>query len=133
MESASFDSQKMYSKSLALQDLSEAIGTYFSSSRDVFVLKRYASFRDDISKSIITDAALITKQIRVASSSSSYSARMKSLAFINIMTQNILAYCNGLEKDGVKEKEYLNLLRREIRSFRNSFKTWRKSFQNGMD
>ena len=43
------------------------------------------------------------------------------------MTRNILSYCNGLEKDGVKEKEYLNLLRKEIKSFRKSFKKWRKS------
>ena len=133
MESASFDSQKMYRKSVALQDLSEAIAAYFSSNKDSFTLKRYSSFRDDVSKSLVTDASLITKQIRLASSSSSYSTRMKSLAFINVMTQNILAYCNGLEKDGVKEKEYLNLLRKEIRSFRTSFKKWRKSFQNGMD
>ncbi len=133
MESASFDSQKMYSQSLALQDLSKAIASYFSSGREAFVRKRYGSFRDDISKSLVADATLISKQIRLASSSSSYSTRMKSLAFINIMTQNILAYCNGLERDGVKEKEYLNLLRREIKSFRISFKKWRKSFHNGMD
>ncbi|PRX54034.1 hypothetical protein [Flagellimonas meridianipacifica] len=133
MGPASFDSQNIYSKSLALQDLSKAIAAYFSSNRDGFARKRYGSFRDDISKSLVTDANLITKQIRLASSSSSYSTRMKSLAFINVMTQNILAYCNGLERDGVKEKEYLNLLRKEIRSFRVSFKKWRKSFQNGTD
>ena len=84
MESASFDSQKMYRKSVALQDLSEAIAAYFSSNKDSFTLKRYSSFRDDVSKSLVTDASLITKQIRLASSSSSYSTRMKSLAFINV-------------------------------------------------
>ncbi|WP_422860531.1 hypothetical protein ACOKFD_06730 [Flagellimonas sp. S174] len=133
MESASFNSQKIYRKSLALQDLSEAIAAYFSSNRDALSIKRYGSFRDDISKCLVTDANLITKQIHLASSSSSHNTRMKSLAFINVMTQNILAYCNGLEKDGVKEKEYLNLLRKEIRSFRVSFKKWRKSFQSGTD
>ncbi len=133
MESASFDSNKIYSKSLAIQDLSNAVAAYFSTNKDLFALRRYGSFRDDISKSLVVDASLITKQIRLATSSKSYKTRMKSLAFINIMTQNILAYCNGLEKDGVKEKEYLNLLRQEIKSFRYSFKKWRKSFQNGMN
>ncbi|MEM9078311.1 MAG: hypothetical protein AAGC43_14810 [Bacteroidota bacterium] len=130
MESASFDSQKIYLKSVALQDLSEAIAAYFTSNRDSLSRKPYSSLRDDVSTSLVADAKLITKQIRLATSSHSYSTRMKSLAFINIMTQNILAYCNGLEKDGVKEKEYLNLLRTEIRSFRVSFKKWRKSFKN---
>lgn len=52
---------------------------------------------------------------------------MKSARFINIMLKNIVSYCNGLEKDGVREKEYLNLLRKEIRSFRKTFRIWRKS------
>lgn len=46
------------------------------------------------------------------------------------MIQNINSYCTGLEKDGVKEKEYLNLLRKEIRSFRKSFKKWTGSLPN---
>ena len=57
----------------------------------------------------------------------------KNLVFINIMTRNILSYCNGLEKDGVKEKEYINLLRREIKVFRKSFKQWRKSLTTNDD
>lgn len=133
MEPTPFDSHVIYSKSLAIKDLSEAVASYFSTNRDFFSKKRYGSFRDDLSKSLVVDASLITKQIKITTSSSSHKARMKSLAFINIMTQNILAYCNGLERDGVKEKEYLNLLRREIRSFRIAFKKWRKTIQNGMD
>ena len=123
----------MYRKSLALRDMSEAIASYFSYNRDFFSLRRYGSFRDDISKSLVTDATLIAKEVEHVAKSNSYSVRMRSLSFIHIMTQNILAYCNGLEKDGVAEKEYLNLLRKEIKTFRSSFKKWRKSFQNGSE
>jgi hypothetical protein len=52
---------------------------------------------------------------------------MKSASFINIMIGNIISYCNGLENDGLKEREYLDLLRKEIHSFRRSFKKWRKA------
>jgi DNA topoisomerase VI subunit A len=75
---------------------------------------------------LLTDAILIPQQIAQAESSESQAVRLKSASFINIMTRNILSYLNGLEKDGVKEKEYLNLLRQEIRSFRRTFKKWRK-------
>jgi len=81
----------------------------------------------------MTDSLLITKEVEQAALSNSHSVRMKSLTFVNIMTRNILAYCNGLERDGVKEKEYLNLLRREIKTFRISFKKWRKSLINRND
>ncbi len=133
MERNSLNSLGVYRKSIALRDLSEAIAAYFSHNKDILAFTKYDSFRDDITQSLMTDAVLITKEVEQAALSNSYSVRMKSLTFINIMTRNILAYCNGLERDGVKEKEYLNLLRREIKTFRTSFKKWRKSFQNGND
>ncbi|AWX43479.1 hypothetical protein HME9304_00467 [Flagellimonas maritima] len=131
MERNALNSLGIYRKSLALRDLSEAVAYYFSHNRDILSLNNYCSFRDDVSQSLLTDAMLITKEIEHAVLSNSHPVRMKSLAFINIMTRNILAYCNGLERDGVKEKEYLNLLRKEIKTFRTSFKKWRKSFKNG--
>lgn len=133
MEKHSLHSLGVYRKSLALRDLSEAVAFYFSQNRDLLSIRKIGSFRDDITKSLMTDAVQITKEVEQAALSKSDSARMKSLSFINIMTRNILAYCNGLEMDGVKEKEYLNLLRREIKTFRTSFKKWRKSFRNGND
>lgn len=131
MEKNSLNSLGVYRKSLDLRDLSEAIASYFSYNREKLSLRQIDNFRDDITQSLMIDATLITKEVEQAALSNSYSVRMKSLTFINIMTRNILAYCNGLERDGVKEKEYLNLLRKEIKIFRVSFKKWRKSFQNG--
>lgn len=133
MQRGSIYSLPVYKKSLALYDLSKALASYFSYNKDLLSLKNSNSFRDSISDSLLTDAGMITKEIETAALSSSYSVRMKSLTFINIMTRNILAYCNGLERDGIKEKEYLNLLRKEIKTFRKSFKNWRKSFLNGED
>lgn len=131
MQHRSIHSLPVYKKSLDLYDLSKALASYFSYNKDLVSLKNSNSFRDTISDSLLTDAGMITKEIETAALSSSYSVRMKSLTFINIMTRNILAYCNGLERDGIKEKEYLNLLRKEIKMFRKSFKNWRKSFLNG--
>ena len=133
MERGSLNSLVIYRKSLALRDLSEAIATYFSYNKETISIRKVESFRSDLTKSMLTDAMLITKEIEQVTLSNSYSVRMKSLTFINIMTRNILAYCNGLERDGVKEKEYLNLLRKEIRVFRSSFKKWRKSILNRND
>jgi|SRR6056297_441946 len=127
MEKNALNSLGVYRKSLALRDMSEAVAAYFTQNREILSLRKIDSFRDDISKSLLTDADLITKEVEQAALSNCYSSRMRSLSYVNIMTRNILAYCNGLERDGVKEKEYLNLLRKEIRIFRVSFKKWRKS------
>lgn len=129
MQNAPYSSLPIYQKSLALRDLSNAIATYFSKESNFFKLKKSAGLREHIANSIFTDSTLISKQIEQAETSNSYEVRMNSATFINIITRNIMYYCNGLEQDGVKEKEYINLLRRELISFRMSFKQWRKSLQ----
>ncbi len=133
MERHSLNSLSVYRRSLALLEMSEAVASYFSPNREFLSMQNMDCFRGDIAQSMRTDASLITQEVEQAALSNSHSVRMRSLTFVNIMTRNILSYCNGLERDGVKEKEYLNLLRREIKIFRVSFKKWRKSLINRHD
>lgn len=120
----------VYRKAIDLRTMSREIASFVSHNKDLLKLYQSNSLRDNIADSLLTDAILIPQQIVQAETSESYAVRLKSATFINIMIRNILSYCNGLEKDGVKEKEYLNLLRVEIWSFRKSFKKWRKSIGN---
>ncbi len=122
-----FRSIPVYKKALDLCTISREIASFVSYNKDLLKLYQSNSLRDHIADSLLTDAILIPQQIAQAETSDSQAVRMKSARFINIMIRNILSYCNGLEKDGVKEKEYLNLLRQEIRSFRKTFRVWRKS------
>ncbi len=118
----------VYRKALELCKMSNHIASYVTYDKDLKYLYRSHSLRDIMAHSLLQDTRLISQQIARAESSDSAVVRIKSATFINIMIRNISSYCNGLERDGVKEKEYLNLLRRELRSFRKSFKKWRKSF-----
>ena len=122
-----FKSIPVYRKALDLCTISREIASFVSYNKDLLKLYQSNSLRDHIADSLLTDAILIPQQIAQAETSDSQAVRMKSARFINIMIRNILSYCNGLEKDGVKEQEYLNLLRKEIRSFRKAFRVWRKS------
>jgi hypothetical protein len=115
---------------LYLCSISRELASYVSYNKDLLKLYQSNSHRDIIADSLLTDAILIPQKIAQAEWSESHSVRRRSISFINIMTRNILSYCNGLEKDGLKEKEYINLLRNEIKSFRISFKEWRRSLGN---
>jgi len=117
----------VYRKAMELCTMSREIASYVSHNKDLLKLYQSNSLRDHIADSLLTDAILIPQQIAQAESTESYAVRMKSASFINIMIGNIISYCNGLENDGLKEREYLDLLRKEIASFRRSFKKWRKS------
>ena len=123
----------VYRKSLELCSLSRAIASYVTFNKDLLKLYKSQSLRDIMAEALLTDAILIPQQIAKAEYSRSRSERMKSATFINVMIRNINSYCRGLEHDGVREKEYLKLLKKEVKSFRKSFKTWRKSIINGGD
>lgn len=133
MKSSNYVSLPVYQRSLALKDLSTAVASYFSYDSDLFVLPKKSGLRNEIANALFIDASLISKNLVEAATASSKKRRNKNITYINIMTRNILAYCNGLEKDGVKEKEYVQLLRKEIRSFRADFKQWRKSLISSED
>lgn len=123
----------VYRKALYICEMSREIVSYISYNKDLLKLYQSNSHRDIIANSIITDAILIPQKIEQAERSESYATSMKNVLFINIMTRNILSYCNGLEKDGFKEKEYINLLRNEIKSFRLTYKIWRRSLRKRRD
>lgn len=117
----------VYKKALELSKMSREIASYVSYNKDLLKLYQSNSHRDSIADSLLTDTILIPQKIALVENSNSYSERANTVTFINIMIRNINSYCTGLEKDGVKEKEYLNLLRIEIQSFRKSYKKWRKT------
>lgn len=127
MSSKNLGAIPVYQKALELREVSKALASYISFNRDALISYRSNSLRDVIADSLVVDTVLIPEQIAQAEQSSSYTERMHSATFINIMIMNISSYCLGLEKDGVKEKDYLNLLRKEIKSFRKSFVKWRRT------
>ncbi|MFT5737420.1 MAG: hypothetical protein ACI9SG_001769 [Maribacter sp.] len=117
----------IYKKAMDLCFMSREIASYVSLNKNLLTLYKSNSLRDSIANSLLTDTILIPQKIVIAEFSKSSSERMLSISFINIMIRNINSYCLGLEKDGVKEIEYLHLLRSEVRSFRKHFKKWKQS------
>ena len=117
----------LYRKALDLCELSRAIASYVTHNKDLLKLYQSNSLRDIIADSLLTDAVLIPQQIDRAEKSNNPVVRYRTAGFISVMLKNIQGYTNGLENDGVKEQEYLNLLRKETKSFKKAFKKWRKS------
>ncbi len=131
MSSDNLGTVPVYKKALELCEMSRHIVSYISFNKDLIKLYQSNSHRDVIAGSLLTDTVLIPKKIEQAEHSESYAERIKNASFINVIIHNLNSYCTGLEKDGVKDKEYLQLLRQEIRSFRKTFKKWSRSLSNG--
>ena len=116
----------VYRQAVSLRTMSREIASFVSHNQDLLTLSRSLSLRDHIADSLLTDAILIPQHIARVERASSLAIRQRSIHFIQVMTWNLQAYCRGLEKDGIREREYLELLRSELRNFRRSFKAWRR-------
>lgn len=117
----------VYRQALELRTMSREIASFVTYNKDLLTLCKSNSLRDHIADSLLTDAILIPQQIARAEQTTSALIRQHAIHFINTMTQNLSSYCLGLEKDGVREREYLDLLRKELKSFRRAFKLWRRN------
>jgi len=127
MKKSSGDFIPVYKHSLAVSDLGQAVASYFSPDSNPSLLKKTSGLRTEIAFSLFNDSLLIPKTIDEVARSNSKEFHHRQFYFINCIIKNLLSYCNGLEHDGVKEKEYIHLFREEVRSFKKSFKSWRKS------
>ena len=132
MSYADFSSLPVYRKALELYQMSQEIASYVSLRSNLIQQYRISSHRDEIAHSLVIDAKLITKKIVLAQRTSCRKERLKIAVYISIISRNISAYCKGLEQDGVREVEYINLLRQELNGFRSSFKQWRSSIAGEM-
>jgi hypothetical protein len=115
----------IYKKSLELCHMSRALASYITFNKDLRNLCQSNSLRDIMADALLTDAILIPQKIAAVEFSNNPTERVAHVSFINIMIKNINSYCLGLEKDGIKEIEYINLLRKEIKSFRKYYRKWR--------
>jgi len=130
MSSKGLKDLPVYKKAVELQSMSRAIAICAAGKEEILNLYKASSLRGQVAGSLLTDTALIRKQIALAAGTSSLSIRQNSLQFVSIMIRNLGSYCKGLEMDGMREREYLELLRQELQSFRKSFRQWRKSLGN---
>ncbi|MEP2057024.1 hypothetical protein [Maribacter litoralis] len=115
----------IYRKALELCTMSREIASYVTFNKDLMRLCESKSLRDIMANSILTDSILIPQKIAQVEYSNCTNERKETISYINIIIRNINSYCMGLEKHGVKETEYINLLRKEIKSFRKSYKAWK--------
>ena len=127
MSSPQLDRLPVYRQALSLRTLSSELAAFVSYNKDLISLRNSLSHRDQLADCLLTDATLIPEQIEEAENSSSLAIRQQRVQFIGVITRNLNAYVKGLEMDGIREREYLELLRREVRIFRVAFKKWRKN------
>ena len=122
----SLNPQTVYAKSLDIQAMGRAISLLFAGTREGR-RRQPLGLRAQIAQALGTDVELIRENVELAAASPSILMRKQNVRFAGILVRNIISYCNGLEHEGVKEREYVQLLKREIEQFGRVLGRWRRN------
>mgnify|MGYP006981758610 CR=1 FL=1 len=117
----------LYNNAIALCDTSRAVAEYISQNKNVLHLYKSQRHCDIVLDAMLNDTVRIPFEINNAVHANTIEDKQFSLRFIYIMTNNILSYCRGLELETMTNKEYIGVLKHEIKLFRKQYKKWRKS------
>ncbi len=117
-------SHPLYLHALALGDLSQAVARYVEYKYETLNSSGFIHLQAEIAEAIRNDSQLIQQSTAEITGPESQSRMAANLRYLRTLGKNLLSYCNGLEFHGLKEREYVQLLRREVKLYRRALKHW---------
>ncbi|MDR9456785.1 MAG: hypothetical protein RI572_05180 [Salegentibacter sp.] len=117
----------VYRKALEIFKISRAMAAYFSDDKHVIEMDFSANPRHYQAGSLVTESLQLAPGIASAACAPNSESRLQRVKNIKAVAKNLKHLCRKLEGCGVKEVEFLNLLRKEIHLFDKMVSDW---FQN---
>ncbi|SDS20673.1 hypothetical protein SAMN04487764_1692 [Gillisia sp. Hel1_33_143] len=123
MES-NFNQLKVYQKAQEIFKVSRAIACIISDNKNVMEMGISNNYNYHFAGEIVSDSLRLVPSLAVVHNTSNSSLRLKRANNIRKSANRMLIKCRKLEFNGVKETEFLNLLKSEILQFENLFTDW---------
>ncbi|WP_034890053.1 hypothetical protein [Gillisia sp. Hel_I_29] len=123
MES-NFTQLKVYQKAQEIFKVSRAIACIISDNKNVMEMGISNNYNYHFAGEIVSDSLRLVPSLAVVHNTSNSSLRLKRANNIRKSAKRMLIKCRKLEFNGVKETEFLNLLKSEILQFENLFTDW---------
>ncbi len=124
MQPIEFSNLPVYKKALEIFRVSRAIACSISDNRNILEMETSEELNHRFAGELVTDALALVPELAVVQNTSSHSLRLKRARKIQKSASGILLKCRKLEFNGVKEKEFLSLLKSEIQQFNRIFAEW---------
>ena len=114
----------IYKKALQIFDLSRNISTYLN--QDLAVLKEDGSEDVNIyfSGDIVQHSVSLGPEIINAEMERAAEKKLKHVASLRKLTNRLYSHCKRLEKCNSNGKDYIPILRKEIRTFKKLQNSW---------
>lgn len=114
----------IFKKALEIFKVSRAIACSVSDNSNVLQLEYSTNIKHRFAGDLISHSLKLAPELAVLQNSACKTARLKGARRIRKASRNLLVKCQKLELQGVKEKEFLQLLKMEILQFEQLFSEW---------
>lgn len=131
MDPGDFLSSPVYRKALEVFRISRAVACELSDNLHVWEMEGSAEFKHRFAGEIVSDSLNLAPGLAMLKSAPGYSLKSKNVQNIKRRVHRMLSRCKKLELMGVKQKEFLSLLRMEIYQFDKLFSEWLQDRQSG--
>lgn len=122
--SPEFRNLPVYQKALEIFKVSRAIACSISENRNIIEMENSADINHRVAGEIVSDSLSLVPKLALFQNTSNQSLRLKRAKKIQKAARSILLKCKRMEYNGVKEKEFLNLLNSEVHQFNRLFTEW---------
>ncbi|MCX2678460.1 hypothetical protein OOZ15_00765 [Galbibacter sp. EGI 63066] len=114
----------IYRKAIHIFKLSRQISNYLRGDKSILELNRSSFVADQFSDKLIMASLGLAPKIAIAESTADPAVKMQSVSSLEKTTAALLHYCEKLELNHEHGKEFLELLRKEVKKFGQLQSRW---------
>ena len=123
-ETTDFKNLPVYNKALEIFKVSRAIACSITNNKNILEMGFSENFNHQFAGEIVSDSLQLAPGLATVHCTSNPSLRLRRAKQIRKAINRILSGCKKLEFDGVREKEFITILRSEIHQFDHLFSEW---------
>ena len=114
----------VYQKALEIFKLSRAMAIHFTQDKNVMEMQFSACIKDKYAGDLVNQSLQLAPGIASVVTAKNYSARLERVRNIRKASKSLKLICKNLEFSGIRESEFLALLKKEIHLFDNMINAW---------
>lgn len=119
-----FHNLLVYRKALEIFRVSRAIACSVSENSNILEMKTSTQLSHRFAEELVIQSLRLAPDLAVVHNANCRDSRIKGAKKIEKAIRKLLTRCKKLEYQGVREKEFLNLLKTEILHFEQLFAEW---------
>ncbi len=116
----------VYRKALDIFKISRSVAAYFTHNKDIIRMDVSSNPSDHLSGLLVTKSLQLAPGVASVHSTKDINGKLKKIKNILKAANNLSLQCRKMEFSGIKEIEFLHLLRQEIHQFEYLLSDWLK-------